>query len=338
MKVPASICRLVVRQFHTSPAPRLTVLPVQTTQLETTVDSIQSFRNGAFAEKKPLLFRKDQGSPTNSLPALTKWFQNPTSISATTPGLSKSLEEFHQLPFPYEIVGASEEKMQAIAAFGKSLTASPDFGDQIISGILHSTLAGSSGGEFFQLYAPLRLLAKALEFNQTRRASGQSTVELYIAQSLLEDMPAELKNDLPPPELVLEAGKGDIYSSSIWLGTEPTYTPLHRDPNPNLFCQLYSQKVVRLLPPQLGEQLYFQVQVKLRQQGSSRMRSREMMEGEERKVLHAEVWEPEKPIEEMCEAELDAGDALFIPEGWWHSVKSKGFVGNLNGSVNWWFR
>ncbi len=334
-----SACRSVARQLHSSASRRLTVLPIQTIHWDTKSDSIQSFRHGAFAEKRPVIFRKDHGSPTSSIPALEKWFQGPASGSAETEGrLSKRLEGLHQAPFPYEIVGASEEGFQALYAFCDALVASRDMEDQIIAGILHSTMAGSPDSRFFQLFAPLKLLHKALEFNQVRRASGDSTVELYIAQSLLADLPTELQEDLPTPKLVLEAGKGDVYSSSIWLGTEPTYTPLHRDPNPNLFCQLYKQKVVRLLPPQLGEQLYLQVQVQLRLQGSSRMRGTEMMEGEERKVLHEAVWQPEKPIEEMCEAELDAGDALFIPEGWWHSVKSKGTSGDLNGSVNWWFR
>ncbi|ATY63970.1 Lysine-specific demethylase 8 [Cordyceps militaris] len=210
--------------------------------------------------------------------------------------------------------------------------------DQILAGILHSTVTASPGNRFFQLFAPLKLLYRALEFNQLKKTHGGNTVELYIAQSLLADLPPALQQDLPTPALVLQAGKGDVYSSSIWLGTEPTYTPLHRDPNPNLFCQLYRQKTVRLLPPNLGEQLYLQVQVQLRLQGSSRIRGVEMMDGEERKVLHKAVWQPELPVDEMCEAKLDAGDALFIPEGWWHSVKSKGASGELNGSVNWWFR
>ncbi|KAJ6782027.1 hypothetical protein PWT90_06090 [Aphanocladium album] len=339
MKLCISIWRSAARQFHSSASRRLSVQPVQTLQWDTTADSIQSFQHGAFAEKKPVLFRQDHGSPTTTIPALNKWFHGPTLGSGSTRGsLSRQLDEFHQLPFPYEVVGASEEKLQAIGAFCESLVASKDMGDQIIAGILHSTVAGSPGGRFFQLFAPLKLLHKALEFNQLRIGAGESTVELYIAQSLLADLPAELLQDLPTPKLVLEAGKGDVYSSSIWLGTEPTYTPLHRDPNPNLFCQLYNQKVVRLLPPKLGEQLYMQVQIKLRLQGSSRMRGTEMMEGEEREILHEAVWRPEKSIEEMCEAELHAGDALFVPEGWWHSVKSKGIDGDLNASVNWWFR
>ncbi|KAJ3497159.1 hypothetical protein NLG97_g2112 [Lecanicillium saksenae] len=339
MKPGISVCRSAVKQFHSSASRRLTVLPVQTSQWDTTVDSIKSFRHNAFAERNPVLFRKEHGSPTATIPALNKWFQGPASGPGTAKGrLSEQLDEFHQLPFPYEIVGASEAKLLAINAFCESLVSSQDMGDQIIAGILHSATASSPGGSFFQLFAPLKLLHKALEFNQLRRASGESTMELYIAQSLLADLPAELLEDLPTPKLVLEAGKGDVYSSSIWLGTEPTYTPLHRDPNPNLFCQLYNQKVVRLLPPKLGEQLYLQVQIKLRLQGSSRMRGTEMMEGEEREILHEAVWKPEKIIEEMCEAELDAGDALFVPEGWWHSVKSKGEDGDLNASVNWWFR
>lgn len=337
MSICRSVCRSAVRQFHSSARRRLTVLPVQTTG-DAEAGDIQSFRRGAFAEKKPLLFRKDQDSPTSTIPALNKWFENTSPTGSDQGGLSNYLEEFHQLPFPYEMVASSEDKMLALSAFQESLVNSQEIGDQIIAGILHSTVASSEGAHFFQLFAPLRLLHKALEFNQARVTSGESTLELYIAQSLLADLPAELQRDLPTPKLVLEAGQGDVYSTSIWMGTEPTYTPLHRDPNPNLFCQLYRQKVVRLLPPALGEQLYFQVQVKLRQQGSSRMRGIEMMEGEERELLHEAVWQPEKPIDEMCEAELDTGDALFIPEGWWHSVKSKGSSGGLNGSVNWWFR
>lgn len=328
----------VARQFHSSASRRLTVLPVQIQDWKSKLDDIQSFKKGAFTQKTPLLFRKDKGSPTTSIPALEKWFQKGSPDATVSQGLSKYLQDFQQLPFPYEIVAESVEKSQALNSFCGSLMVSKDVEVQIIAGILHSTLAAAPTGRFFQVYAPLKLLQLALEFNQSRKVAGENTIELYIAQSLLADLPADLQHDLPTPKLVLEAGKGDIYSSSIWIGTEPTYTPLHRDPNPNLFCQLHGQKMVRLLPPQIGEQLYFQVQIKLRQQGSSRMRSTEMMEGEEREVLREAVWQPEKPIEEICEAELDAGDALFIPEGWWHSVKSKGSVGDLNGSVNWWFR
>lgn len=215
---------------------------------------------------------------------------------------------------------------------------SSEMTDQIMAGILQSAVTEGTDQTFFQLYAPLKLLIKALEFNASRDPTTTHPLHVYIAQSALPDLPQPMQDDLPVPEVVRHAGKGDIYSSSIWLGTEPTYTPLHRDPNPNLFCQLHSRKVVRLLPPKLGDRLFFEVQVQIRQQGNSRIRTTDMMQGEERKALHDAVWENESPPDEMHEVELDAGDALFIPDGWWHSVKSVESDGGLNASVNWWFR
>ncbi|GAB0136911.1 hypothetical protein EsDP_00005196 [Epichloe bromicola] len=210
--------------------------------------------------------------------------------------------------------------------------------DQVMAGILQSAVTEDTNQDFLEVYAPLRLLIKALEFNGAQNPVVRDPLQLYIAQSALPDLPQPMQDGLPAPELVRRAGKGDIYSSSVWMGTEPTYTPLHRDPNPNLFCQLWSRKVVRLLPPSTGDRLFFEVQVQIKQQGNSRIRTTDMMQGEERLVLHDAVWGNTSPEDNMYEAELEAGDALFIPEGWWHSVKSVGSDGGLNGSVNWWFR
>ncbi|ODA82200.1 hypothetical protein RJ55_00706 [Drechmeria coniospora] len=208
----------------------------------------------------------------------------------------------------------------------------------MMAGILLSALSDGEERRFLQLHSPWKLLARALEFNKAQREKGLETLELYIAQSLLSDLPTPLQPDLPTPELVLRAGKGDVYSSSIWLGTEPTYTPLHRDPNPNLFCQLCSRKLVRLLPPSSGDRIYYEVQVRTRQQGNGRIRTTEMMEGAEREILYDAIWNSNELPDELHEAALSPGDALFIPKGWWHSVRSVGMDGQLNGSANWWFR
>jgi len=325
--------------LNTTAPLRRTILPVETdSALHSAPDRLASFQTNAFKAGKPLLFRKDSGSPASNIPALGAWFSKDPVSQRDGYHLSSKLQEFMQWPFPYELVIGSDEALVAVHKFLGSLKASQDLTGQILAGILQSTLAEANGQRFFQLYAPLELLRKVLEFNVAQEGAGRPVIELYIAQSSLSDLPEELQKDLPTPDLVLKAGKGDVYSSSIWMGTEPTYTPLHRDPNPNLFCQLCSEKSVRLLPPTLGEQMYFQVQVKIRQQGNSRIRSTEMMEGDERKVLHDAVWQPEKQPEEMCEAALSPGDALFIPEGWWHSVKSIHLSGALNASANWWFR
>ncbi|PTB69123.1 Clavaminate synthase-like protein, partial [Trichoderma citrinoviride] len=249
---------------------------------------------------------------------------------------------YHQWTFPYELIKPANQGTETIALFHDSLSNSQDVIDRSLAEALQSVISEAPHGQqFFQLYAPLKLLIRALEFNRAQRRKEHPPIQLYIAQSLLPDLPSPLQSDVPTPEILSQVGRGDVYSSSIWLGTEPTYTPLHRDPNPNLFCQLCSSKVVRLLPPEMGHELYHRVRMRLQKSGNGRIRSTEMMEGEERELLHGAVWENKMEDIEMTdirEVTLRAGDALFIPKGWWHSIKSEQSDGHLNGSVNWWFR
>ncbi|KIW10541.1 hypothetical protein PV08_11505 [Exophiala spinifera] len=164
--------------------------------------------------------------------------------------------------------------------------------------------------------------------------------------------------------------KGDIYASSLWLGRPPTYTPLHRDPNPNLFIQLAGRKAVRLLPPEVGGAIFDDVQDRIRiasrtarhTPSSATIRGDEMMVGPEKVALHDAIWlddddddydnhvdsdtDDDKPKTKNrysdvlrtygLETHLQLGDALFIPKGWWHSVKGVGH--GVTASVNWWFR
>lgn len=303
--------------------------------------NLEAFREHALIPKKPFLFRKDAGSPTINLPAASKWFAKVGGDGgAEKPSwsLAPYMDQFQEWLFPYELLLPSVEKREAWLAFQEWLSSSQNDLDQALANILKPSISELESHTFFQLHAPLHLLMKALDFNRQNTSSPSKLLELYIAQSSLPDLPPALLEDVPTPELVLKAGKGDVYNSSIWLGTEPTYTPLHRDPNPNIFSQLCNHKLIRLMPPSTGDRLFYQVQARIRQQGNSRIRTSSMMEGQEREVLHEVVWETGSPPEGMVEAELGPGDALFIPNGWWHSVKSKGSSGQLNGSVNWWFR
>jgi len=228
-----------------------------------------------------------------------------------------------------------------------------DHGQNIVSlEVTNSASSDSLSTTFDRIDAPLSVLLTHIE-----RTSGEdhTSQSIYLAQHDLRDLPKVLQDDLPTPDLVKYAGKGDLYSSSLWLGRSPTYTPLHRDPNPNLFMQLAGTKVIRLFRPEIGDAIfdYTTKLINYAQNGqyglsdqrtrSASFRGEEMMMGLERSILHNLIWEEPSPTNNNCtilryvyEATVERGQALFIPKCWWHSVKGVG--GGVTASANWWFR
>ncbi|KAL8907262.1 MAG: hypothetical protein Q9207_001503 [Kuettlingeria erythrocarpa] len=191
------------------------------------------------------------------------------------------------------------------------------FGDVLIP------LEFTHGSVFQRAEAPFSIF-----LDWAARASSDSPQRLYVAQARVNQLPAPLQDDLPTPELVAKAGKGDVYDASIWLGIAPTVTSLHRDPNPNLYMQLAGRKAVRLLEPDVGQSIFAAVQMELGRQSSSKFRGDEMMKGKEKDMLEIRVWS-DNPVENQdgqkgMEVTLEAGESMFIPQGWWHSIKSTG--------------
>ena len=328
------------------------------------------FRLETFDPALPLVMRD-----SHQLPAMTKWFE-PRGPHGTDHTFTPRLTKHSQTIFPYELtdpsasatavpgqhpslrstltefrswlIAHSNETYLPLMALMAALADPSTLSEDASSSPPHP--ADLQQQEFRQFYAPLGLLARACEFNATRSAYPRERLQrLYIAQSSLGSLPGDLAaEDLPTPALVRGAGKGDVYDSSVWLGLEPTYTPLHRDPNPNLFCQLLGEKRVRLLPPGKGQMLYERVRRELGSQGNSRFRGAEMMGGREMVALERAVWgddgvgdgdgDGDKDGQlDMQQTVLRPGDTMFIPNGWWHSIRSNG-AGALNASVNWWFR
>lgn len=201
------------------------------------------------------------------------------------------------------------------------------YGDAIVPLELTRTSSSHSQTSTFERFeAPLSILISHMS------RPGNPNTRLYLAQHSLADLPPALQSELPIPTLLAHLGRGDIYASSLWMGIPPTRTPLHRDPNPNLFIQLAGQKIVRLMRPELGRGVYERVRMEAgRGAGKASMRGEEMMEGSEMEGLERAVWDGEGDYDgEGVEAELGSGDGLYIPLGWWHAVKGVGTGANAS--------
>ncbi|KAB5583023.1 JmjC domain-containing protein [Coniochaeta sp. 2T2.1] len=303
--------------------------------------SVEAVTPAEFSEytrdEKPLVFKQKQISWEGS--RLTqKWFVTTHEHGAHA---STYLNDFGRTLVTYELT-----LTRNVGRFTHSL----ERGDlrEIVSRFVVENSYADKPSHFIRFQAPLALFLAALDYNSKQEIPANRLSSLYIAQSSIADLPSSLREDIAPPPLVDTNG---IYSSSIWMGLTPTYTPLHRDPNPNLFRQLHGSKVVRIIPKKSGHGVFAAVQASIRGSANSRLRGEEMMDGPEKDVLHDAVWtdegNPKAGERTFYEARLDAGDALYLPSGWWHSLKSTpadrgkseaASEGELNCSVNWWFR
>jgi len=89
--------------------------------------------------------------------------------------------------------------------------------------------------------------------------------------------------------------------SAFWLGPAGTITPLHHDTCNIMFIQIYGRKRVRLFPPSATV----------------------LLDGA--RAMYAAL-DPETPnhcaTDQMWVVDLEPGDALFLPVGWWHHVRA----------------
>lgn len=87
---------------------------------------------------------------------------------------------------------------------------------------------------------------------------------------------------------------------------------------------------MRLVSPDDGLGLFATVRRQLGKSGNreaAAIRGDEMMQGPERALLEKVVWGNSDTLgaeKEGYEALLRPGDGLFIPKGWWHSIKGVG--------------
>jgi len=108
----------------------------------------------------------------------------------------------------------------------------------------------------------------------------------------------------------------------IWIGPKGTVTPLHRDDSDNLFAQIWGEKAFILAAPHERSHLY--AWTTYRDGG---------LEGSE---VDAEAPDylkhPAARAARLLKTHVGPGDLLFIPDGWFHHVRSL----SMSLSVNFW--
>ncbi|KAH8166976.1 hypothetical protein CIB48_g1277 [Xylaria polymorpha] len=248
------------------------VQPVPTTHGSIDVDA---FRSLAWEPAVPVHLRA-----FHHLPAIQTWFAA-RDTGRESISIRDKLASSADVVVSYELITSSlvsgKESASAYACSTSHLrrfqtwlksqaTGGEEQAGYFLCALIDHVLASASDADqscFLQFDAPLSLIIQASRYNQSTDDASTRIKQLYIAQSDIRSLPPSLAEDLPVPDLVTQTGKGDIYSSSIWLGLQPTYTPLHRDPNPNVFCQLAGSKAVRLLPPRAGLSVFQDVRRRL---------------------------------------------------------------------------
>jgi hypothetical protein len=133
--------------------------------------------------------------------------------------------------------------------------------------------------------------------NNYYMVANNGNIEKTALRGLLEDI------EMFPEYLDAQNINGTTF---FWFGPAGTITPLHHDPVNLIFVQVYGHKVWKIIPPYYTHMIY------------------------NYRGVFSEV-DCENPDYEkyplfqkipIIEVTLNPGDAIFMPVGWWHAVKS----------------
>jgi lysine-specific demethylase 8 len=161
----------------------------------------------------------------------------------------------------------------------------------------------------------------------------------YLAQSGLLDSCNALTHTIPELSHFRSGASGDIYRRTMWVGPSGSFTPFHRDPNVGIYTQIVGRKVFHLLPPTEDVVACLEPSARELHKNTSTIpvSVRAVFEGGEGTRAMDRCRENLSKAFEApgaCEARLEQGDSVLIPEGWWHSAEGDG----VGVGVNAWFK
>ena len=153
-------------------------------------------------------------------------------------------------------------------------------------------------------------------------------LNLYLSQHGLPKV-GEYSNTFccPIPAIIMESN-GVIEQMNLWMNIFPASTTLHYDANNNILVVLEGQKDVTLFSPSATKFLKPAA-------AHNEYPNHSALTPEEADQL-VDSLRTEATDTTDCLAysvTLSAGDALFIPEGWWHQVRSQ----KCTMALNFWF-
>lgn len=140
-------------------------------------------------------------------------------------------------------------------------------------------------------------LVEAEQGNDSYLVANNKFFEQHGMKSLL--------NDIGPLPGFL-TGKKRARHTYLWFGPGGTVTPLHHDTMNILFCQIYGSKLITLISPDESPWLYNEIGVFSE------------VDFENPDLQLHPLYQHVEPIE----VEMNPGEILFLPVGWWHHVRS----------------
>ena len=153
------------------------------------------------------------------------------------------------------------------------------------------------------------------EFIDALRAGAR---DRYM-MSRMEELPQDLRGDAPPPAYSADA---PWQRGKLWISAPSTVSALHRDLADNLHAQVCGRKRFTLVAPCQSSLLYPNTLFD------------SLPNGCRIDIEHPDFTRfPRLRGVETLVAELAPADAIYIPRGWWHHVRTL----DLSISVNFWW-